>query len=121
MWCTYTKTFVFRDCFDDCIVDGNVDAIRKLMNMRQVNGNNGVFITTDILSVSETANDFGAYQDGEDGSWNLKFYKDDKEIAIVPIWSHKEVHLCFEIEEDVRTDEFKIHYCNIKAFKDYQL
>jgi len=112
---------VFRDCFDDCIVDGNVDAINKLLSLKQEDRSCGAFITTDVLSVSLISDSFGAYKSEDDGTWNLSFYKDDVQIATVSLWHYKEVHLCFEIEEDVRTDEFKIHYCNIKAFKDYQL
>lgn len=121
MWCTYTKTFVFRDCLAEEIVDGNVDAINKLLSLKQEDGSCGTFITTDVLSVSVIADSFGAYKSVDDESWTLYFEKGDVEIATISLWHYKEVHLCFEIDEDVRTGEFKIHYCNIKAFKEYQM
>lgn len=119
MWCTYTKTFVFRDCLDEAIVDGNVDAINKLLSMKQEDGTYGTFVTTDALSLSAIVDSFRAYKSVDDESWNLYFEKGDVEIATVS--HYKEVHLCFEIDEDVRTGEFKIHYCNIKVFKEYQM
>lgn len=115
MWSSYTKTFVFRDCFDECKVDGDIEAINKLIRNKECT------ITTDVLSVGTMANGFGAYKSEDDGSWNLKFYKNNEEIVNVSIWDYKEVHLCFEIEEKVETGEITIHYCLVKAFKEYQM
>lgn len=119
MWSVYTKTFVFRDCLNENLVKSNVAAIQKLLNLKQVDGNSGVFITTDILSV-DIANDFKVYESEDDGVWNLIFYKDDKEICSAFTCDYKEIHLCFEIEEEVNTGDINIHYCKVKGFKDYQ-
>ncbi|AJE10780.1 hypothetical protein [Clostridium botulinum] len=121
MWCDYTKTFVFRDCFDEEKIAGNVSAINELLNKKQINGDTGCFVVTDVLHVGTLIDRVEAYKNEDDGSWNLCFLNKNKEIANVAIWDYKEVHLCFEIEEKIDTRELSIHYCAVKAFKEYQI
>lgn len=120
MWSNYTKTFVFRDCFDESMVNGNVEAINQLLNLEQHTKTFGAFITTDVLAVSNIAGGLEAYNSEDDGSWELSFTKENKEIASISIPYGGEVQLRFEIEEEVETGEFIIHYCTIKGFKEYQ-
>ncbi len=121
MWSDYTKTFVFRDCFDSCMVDGNVKAINKLLSLEQKSKEYGAFITTDILSVDTIAKHCEAYKNEDEGSWRIDFMNSNKEIASISIPCNGEIHLCFEIEEEIETGEFIIHYCAVKAFEKYQL
>ncbi len=120
MWSDYTKTFVFRDCFDEINVEGNVASINKLLNTKQIKDEIGAFICTDLLSTS-IATKFEASSDPEDGSWELSFYdKNDFSIANVSLFNYKEVQLQFEIEENLDNGDMSIHHCTIKGFKEYQ-
>jgi hypothetical protein len=121
MWSSYSKNFCFRDCFGEDKVPGDVAAINKLINTKQFNGDKGCFITTGILSVGEIADRLEAHKSEDDGTWQLNFYSGDKSVAEISIWNYKEIQLCFEIEENIQTGEFTIHYCTVKAFKEYQI
>lgn len=121
MWSRYTKTFVFRDCFNIEQTNGDIAAIKKLLTLEQSNDNTGVFITTSLMSTS-TADNISIYKSDEDGTVTLIFYKDTVEIATVSIdRDFKEIQLQFEIEEEIETGEILIHYCTIKGFKEYQI
>jgi hypothetical protein len=119
MWSSYNKIFCFRDCFDESTVEGDVEAINKLLDTTQANGEIGVFITSEVLSTS-IANHLSVYQSEDDGTWNLEFYNKSNQIASVSTWNCKEIQLDFEIEERVETGEVNIHYCTVKCFKNYQ-
>lgn len=119
MWSNYTKTFVFRDCFDKTMTKGNVEAVNKLLTDIQKNKNFGALITSSVLS-ADVANTLEATENEDDGTWDLNFYKDDTPVASISMFYLKEVQLCFEIEEEIETGEFIIHYCTTKGFKEYQ-
>jgi hypothetical protein len=119
MWSSYIKTYIFRDCFDEEKVKGDVAAIQKLLCLDQSDKSCGVLITTDILSVSTIAHSFETYKREDDGTWELNFYNEGKEICGVSLCNYKEVHLQFEIEEEIETSAINIHYCTVKAFKEY--
>lgn len=120
MWSNYTKTFVFRDCFDEIIVDGNVKAINKLLNTKQVNDEVGVFICTELMSAT-SATGFEADTLEDTGEWVLNFYDNGSPMATVTIDKFKEIQLQFEIEENLENGNIVIHYCTIKGFKEYQV
>lgn len=123
MWSNYTKTFVFRDCFDEINVEGNVAAINKLLKTKQLNGDIGVFICTDLISTN-SATSFGTYKLEDTGEWNLNFYNgeyDFSPVATLVIDDCKEIQLQFEIEENLDNGDMSIHYCKIKGFKEYQM
>lgn len=73
MWSNYTKTFVFRDCFDEINVEGNVAAINKLFKTKQLNDEVGVFICTDLINTT-SATSLEAYTLEDTGEWVLQFY-----------------------------------------------
>lgn len=121
MWSNYTKTFVFRDCFDEMNVEGNVAAINKMLKIKQLKDEIGAFICTDLISTN-IATKFEALSNPDDGSWELYFYdKNDCSIANVSLFNYKEVQLQFEIEENLENGDISIHYCTIKGFKEYQM
>ncbi len=121
MWSNYTKTFVFRDCFDEINVEGNVVAINKLLETKQLNDEVGAFICTDLLSTN-IATEIEAYQQEDTGEWVLEFYNAIKNsVATVVISDYKEVQLQFEIEENLTNGAIKVHYCTVKGFKEYQM
>ena len=122
MWSNYTKVFVFRDCLDENVSECNVTAIDKLLSTEQIDKSCGALITTDFLTVSTIIGGIEVYNSEDDGIRSLLFFSDNgKEIACISLEYFKEVHLCFEIEEEVETGEFKIHYCTVKGFKEYQV
>lgn len=121
MCSNYTKTFIFRDCFDAKKVIGDIEAINRLLNKKQIDGNVGCFVVTDVLYVGTVVNKIEAYESEDDGTWNLCFFNKNNEVTSVSIWDYKEVQLRFEIEEVVETGEITIHYCKVKAFKEYQM
>lgn len=120
MWSNYTKTFVFRDCFDEINVKGNVKAINKLLSIKQHGGGVGAFICTDLISTT-SATSFEAYTLEDTGEWVLQFYYNSLPMATVTIDNFKEVQLQFEIEENLDNGDIVIHYCTIKGFKEYQM
>lgn len=119
MWSTYTKTFVFRDCFDEEIINDNVEAINKMLSSPQRNGEIGVFICTDLICTN-IATHFEASRNEDDGELTLSFAKDGKQFALVTLDHYKEVWLQFEIEENLEDEDIVINYCTIKGFKEYQ-
>lgn len=123
MWSNYTKTFVFRDCFDEINVKDNVKAINKLLSIKQHGGGVGAFICTDLISTN-VATSIEAYTSDDTGEWNLNFYNVDYDlppIATLTIDNYKEIQLQFEIEENLDNGNLIIHYCTIKGFKEYQM
>lgn len=123
MWSNYTKTFVFRDCFDEINVEGNVVAINKLFKTKQLNDEVGVFICTDLINTA-SATSLEAYTLEDTGEWVLQFYYDGTPIATiatVTIDNFKEMQLQFEIEENLDNGDILIHHCTVKGFKEYQM
>ncbi len=113
-WSNYTKVYTFRDCFDIFQVEGEVKQINNLIK-------NGCLLTTDALSVSTLVDHLNACKNPDTGEMVLCFYKGKTEIATIDTYDFKEVQLQFEIEENIETKEFKLHYCYIKPFKEYQI
>ena len=123
MWSNYTKTFVFRDCFDEINVEDNVKAINKLLSVKQHKGGVGAFICTDLIG-TDIATSIEAYRHDDTGEWNLNFYDADYDlppIATLTIDKFREIQLRFEIEENLDNGNLIIHYCTIKGFKEYQM
>lgn len=122
MWSSYKKVFVFRDCFDKKMNEGNIEAINKLLSVEQSNGSKGSFIVTELLSVGLIANTVETYTSEDDGTLNIVFYNNVKEVEVaqISLWNDKEVHLVFDIEEEIETNKIQIHYCVIEGFKEYQ-
>ncbi len=123
MWSNYTKTFAFRDCFDEINVEGNVAAINKLLKTKQFNDEVGVALCTDLIS-TDTVTNFEAYKLEDTGEWNLNFYNGEygcPPIATLIIDDCKEIQLQFEIEENLDTRDISIHHCTVKGFKEYQM
>ncbi|WP_040191805.1 hypothetical protein [Clostridium culturomicium] len=119
MWSTYTKTYIFRNCFDEDQVQGEIKAINELLEIEQYNGDIGVVIGTDLMFANAATN-FNAFQDEETGEWILKFTHGPVEVATVLLDKYKEVHLEFTIEENLEDGKVCIHCCLIKGFKEYQ-
>lgn len=119
MWSTYTKTYVFRDCFEEDQVQGEIKSINALLEMEQCNSNVGVLICTDLMSAS-VATSFYAFQHEETGEWILDFMNGCDEVATVVMDKYKEIHLEFIIEENLEADKLCIHCCLIKGFNEYQ-
>ncbi len=120
MWSNYTKTFVFRDCFDEINVEGNVVAINKLLKTKQVNDVVGVFLCTDLLN-SNMVTEFETHKSEDTEEWILEFYNNNRCVATVLISDYKEVQLQFGTEENLTNGDIVIHYCTIKGFKEYQM
>jgi len=120
MWSSYTKTFAFRDCFDEINVKGNVAAINKLLKTKQLDDEVGVFICTNLINTA-SATSLEAYTLEDTGEWVLQFYFDGSTVAAVTVDNFKEVQLQFEIEENLDNGDMSIHHCTIKAFKEYQM
>ncbi len=119
MWIGYNKTYVFRNCFEEDQVQGEIKAINELLETEQANGDIGVVIGTDLMFANAATN-FNAFQDEETGEWILKFTHGPVEVATVLIDKYKEVHLEFTIEENLEDGKLCIHCCLIKGFKEYQ-
>lgn len=120
MWSNYLKVYSFRDCFDEDTVQSNIAAIQNLLNLEQHSKSYGAFITLDILS-TQIATSIEAYQNEDGETWNIVFFNKGNEICNISLWNYKEIQLCFEIEEEIETGEFLIHYCTVKGFKEYQM
>lgn len=119
MWTHYEKTFRFRDCFGEDVAEGDILAINKLLKLEQHDGGKGVLITTDVISTT-ISNELVAFKNENEGIWNLCFMQDNRRIADTSLWDYEEIHLIFDIEENLETGKLIIHSCNIKAFKEYQ-
>lgn len=119
MWCDYNKTFLFRDCFDKEQAQGNIRAIKGLLDKKQVDGSVGVLIGTDLMFAA-IATTFNAFQHEDTEEWVLVFSNDDTEVASVLMDKYKEVQIEFVIEERLEDGEISIHCCLIKGFKEYQ-
>lgn len=119
MWINYNKTYVFRNCFEEDQVQGEIKAINELLEMEQSNGDIGVVIGTDLMFAS-VATSFNAFQHEEIGEWILDFMNGCDEVATVVMDKYKEIHLEFIIEENLEEDKLCIHCCLIKGFNEYQ-
>lgn len=113
-WSSYTKVYTFRDCFDIFQVEGEFNQINDLIK-------NGCLLITDALSISTLVDYVNICKSSDTNETTLCFYKGKNEIARVSTYYFKEVQLHFEIEENIKTRELKLHYCYIKPFKEYQM